>query len=165
MNEYPITVSINGRRYERAVPATLRLVDFIRDEVGLTGTKISCEAQVCGVCTVLVDGLPISSCGYLAIDVDGCDVSTVEGMADGRQLSEFQTTLLRAGGSQCGYCTPGFVMTVEALKRCGRRNWDEEEVRHALEGNICRCTGYRQIIDATCQYLGTQPRDSGLHAS
>jgi aerobic-type carbon monoxide dehydrogenase small subunit (CoxS/CutS family) len=158
--EHPLSVTINGRTIERKVPATLRLVDFIRNDVGLTGTKVSCEAQVCGVCTILLDGLPISSCGFLAVDADGSEILTIEGMSDGRVPSEFQTALLRAGGTQCGYCTPGFVMTVEALSRSDREKWTENDVRHALEGNICRCTGYRQILDATCEFLGSSEHDS-----
>jgi aerobic-type carbon monoxide dehydrogenase small subunit (CoxS/CutS family) len=153
MTTYSITVTVNGRVFTRSVSASRRLVDFIREDIGLTGTKISCGVQVCGVCTVLVDGLPSSSCAFLAVDADGREITTVEGVSAHGELNEFQGALLRHGGSQCGYCTPGFVMTMEALLRDGPREWDEESIREALEGNICRCTGYRQILDAAASVL------------
>jgi carbon-monoxide dehydrogenase small subunit len=149
MNQFHITVTINGHEYERVVDPTTRLVDFIRDDIGMRGTKISCGVQVCGVCTVLLDDDPISSCSFLAIDVDGRQVTTIEGVADEGVLGDFQQALLEHGGVQCGYCTPGFVMTMESIKRaCPARPIDEAGLVHALEGNICRCTGYRQILNA-----------------
>jgi carbon-monoxide dehydrogenase small subunit len=149
MKQFPIAVSINGHHCERVVDPMTRLVDFIRDDIGLRGTKISCGVQVCGVCTVLLDDDPISSCSFLAIDVDGREITTIEGVADNGVLGEFQQALLEHGGVQCGYCTPGFVMTMESIKRaCPARPIDEAGLVHALEGNICRCTGYRQILNA-----------------
>lgn len=154
MKEFAIGVTINGHLYERSVSPTLRLVDFIRHDVGLHGTKISCGSQVCGVCTVLVDGEPVSSCAFLAIDVDGCEVTTIEGVADGRELNEFQQALLACGGVQCGYCTPGFVMTMESIVReRGGHSMSKSDIQHAFEGNICRCTGYRQILNAASSCL------------
>lgn len=143
-----ISVSVNGRRVTAHVPVTWLLSDLLRDALGLTGTKVSCDMQVCGACTVLVDGHPVSSCTYLAIDVDGREVRSVEGLAqpDG-SLNELQQAFIDHFGFQCGFCTPGFLMMATALLG-ENASPSEEEVVDYLEGNICRCTGYRQIVDS-----------------
>jgi carbon-monoxide dehydrogenase small subunit len=121
---------------------------MLREELGLRGTKISCEAQICGSCTVLVDGLPVSSCTYLAVDVDHREVTTIEGVApEGGEPSAVQNAFIDAGAIQCGYCTPGYVLTVTALLN-EEPDPSDEVVRRYLDGNLCRCTGYGQILDA-----------------
>jgi aerobic-type carbon monoxide dehydrogenase small subunit (CoxS/CutS family) len=122
-------------------------VEFLRDSLGLTGTKVSCELQVCGVCTVLVDGRPVSSCTYLAADVDGAEVQTVEGLSDGETLHPLQQSFVEKFALQCGFCTPGFLMMAKALLDTTPEPTEDEIVEH-LDGNICRCTGYAPIIEA-----------------
>ncbi|MGN6244043.1 MAG: (2Fe-2S)-binding protein [Motilibacteraceae bacterium] len=142
-----VTLEVNGSTVVRNVEARSVLSDFLRGDLGLTGTKVSCELQVCGVCTVLVDGRPVSSCTYLTADADGRAVTTVEGMSDGRTLHPLQEAFVDCHALQCGFCTPGFLMMSKALldaRPCAGR---EEIVEH-LEGNICRCTGYRPIVEA-----------------
>ncbi|MDH3194474.1 MAG: (2Fe-2S)-binding protein, partial [Acidimicrobiia bacterium] len=140
-------VTINGRATSHHVPPRMILAEFLRDQLGLTGTKISCEIQVCGACTVLVDGKPISSCTYLAADIDGREVMTIEGVAEGDSLHPIQQAFVDHNALQCGFCTPGFVMATLALL-AENQNPTEDDVAHYLEGNICRCTGYRPIIKA-----------------
>lgn len=142
-----IKVTINGRSTSHHVPPRMILAEFLRDQLGLTGTKISCEIQVCGACTVLVDGKPISSCTYLAADIDGREVMTIEGVAEGDSLHPIQQAFVDHNALQCGFCTPGFVMATLALL-AENQNPTEDDVAHYLEGNICRCTGYRPIIKA-----------------
>ena len=138
---------VNRRDVEMLVPVRLTVAELLRDRLGLTGTKVSCEMQVCGVCTVLVDGNPVSSCATLACDLDGADVLTVEGLARGRQLHPVQEAFIAANALQCGYCTPGFIMMAVALldaySDAGR-----DEVREWMDGNLCRCTGYEPIETA-----------------
>ena len=145
--EVPVTVEVNGTTVERTVEARSLLVDFLREDLGLTGTKVSCELQVCGVCTVLVDGRPVSSCTYLTADADGRSVTTVEGLSDGRTLHPLQEAFVACHALQCGFCTPGFLMMSKALLDARPDAGHEEIVEH-LEGNICRCTGYRPIVEA-----------------
>jgi aerobic-type carbon monoxide dehydrogenase small subunit (CoxS/CutS family) len=142
-----IATTVNGSSYSGSVANRRTLAQFLRDDLGLTGTKVSCELQVCGVCTVLVDGEPVSSCTYLAADVDGRTVETVEGMASGERLHPLQRAFVENFALQCGFCTPGFLMMAKALLE---RNPDptDDEIRDYLDGNICRCTGYRPIVDA-----------------
>lgn len=142
-----VRTTVNGRPLERHVSTRTLLGEFLRDQLGLTGTKLSCGMQVCGVCTVLVDGQPVSSCTYLAVDIDGRDVQTVEGLADGDALHPVQQAFVDAFGLQCGFCTPGFVVTAKALLD-ENPTPTREEIVHYLEGNICRCTGYETIIEA-----------------
>jgi aerobic-type carbon monoxide dehydrogenase small subunit (CoxS/CutS family) len=123
------------------------LSDFLRSDLGLTGTKVSCELQVCGVCTVLVDDRPVSSCTYLTADADGHSVTTVEGLSDGRTLHPLQEAFVDCHALQCGFCTPGFLMMSKALLDAHPGAGHEEIVEH-LEGNICRCTGYQPIVEA-----------------
>ena len=123
------------------------LLDFLRDSLGLTGAKKSCEVQVCGACTVLVDGLPVSSCCYLAADADGRKVTTIEGLAEQPHFERLEEAFTRHAGLQCGFCTPGMLLTVSALLESGELG-SEEEVKRNLNGNLCRCTGYRGILEA-----------------
>jgi aerobic-type carbon monoxide dehydrogenase small subunit (CoxS/CutS family) len=143
----PVTVEINGVSVTDAVLTRITLAQFLRDNRGLTGTKVSCEMQVCGACSVLVDGEPVSACTYLAADVDGRRVETVEGLATHGKLHPLQQSFVDNFALQCGFCTPGFLMMAKALLD---RNPDptEEDVKEFLDGNICRCTGYEPIVGA-----------------
>lgn len=142
-----ISTRVNGVAVERSVAPRLTLAELLRDELGLTGTKLSCGLQVCGVCTVLVDGLPVSSCTFLAADVDGATVESVEGLSDGETLHPLQQAFVECFALQCGFCTPGFLMMAKSLLD---RNPDpnREEVVEYLDGNLCRCTGYDPIVKA-----------------
>ena len=129
------------------MPVRLTVAELLRDRLGLTGTKVSCEMQVCGACTVLVDGNPVSSCATLACDLDGTDVLTVEGLARGRDLHPVQEAFMAANALQCGYCTPGFIMMAVALLDA-YPDAEVAEVREWMDGNLCRCTGYAPIETA-----------------
>jgi carbon-monoxide dehydrogenase small subunit len=144
----PITLSINGDQHEGAVEPRELLADYIRHELGLTGTHVGCEQGVCGACTVLMDGRAVRSCIMLTIQADGHELTTVEGMAESAQdLHPIQEAFWEAHGLQCGFCTPGFLMTlIPYLKE--NPNPTEPEIRKAISGNICRCTGYQHIVDA-----------------
>lgn len=145
--EQTITAEINGRAVRRTLPSRTMLADFLRNDLGLTGTKLSCDLQVCGVCTVLVEGRPISACTYLASDVDGKAVTTVEGLSTGEQLHPLQQAFVDNFALQCGFCTPGFlIMATALLDSCPEPS--REQIIDYLEGNICRCTGYQPIVDA-----------------
>jgi carbon-monoxide dehydrogenase small subunit len=140
-------VTVNGQRYERAVEARVSLADFLRDELGLTGTKLGCEHGVCGACTVLVDGKAARSCLMLAVQVGGRHIQTVEGLASGRELTPLQDAFHRHHALQCGFCTAGVLMTATALLS-ENPSPSRDEIREALSANLCRCTGYQTIIDA-----------------
>ncbi len=142
----PTRLTVNGAPVEAAIEARLTLADLLRDELGLTGTHLGCEHGVCGACTVLLDGEAVRSCLVLAVQAEGREVRTVEGLADGDQLGPVQQAFWEAHGFQCGFCTPGFVMTTVALLE-ENPTADEDEIREALSGNICRCTGYQSIVD------------------
>jgi carbon-monoxide dehydrogenase small subunit len=143
----PISFSLNGQAIAIDVPAHTLLIDLIRDRLGLKGTKRSCDMEVCGACTVLLDGEPISSCTTLAVDVDQREVTTIEGVTPPGGLSRIQKAFVLHGGLQCGFCTPGFIMAVTALLKATPHPTDEE-IRHYLHGNLCRCTGYTKIVEA-----------------
>jgi len=151
MATHSITVIVNGSAEFLTVPSSMTLLQMLREELALTGTKNGCEAGECGACTVLVDGEPVNSCMMLAVEVDGREVTTVEGLArlygDGKQLSPLQETFVEHNAVQCGFCTPGMLISAHALLE---RSPDptEEEIREALVGNLCRCTGYLRIIQA-----------------
>jgi aerobic-type carbon monoxide dehydrogenase small subunit (CoxS/CutS family) len=145
-----IRLEVNGTPVERAVAPRTLLVDFLREELGLTGTKVSCELQVCGVCTVLVNDRPVSACTFLAVDADGARVRTVEGLAEGGAPNRLQESFIDHHALQCGFCTPGFLMMSTALLESRDRIQRDDIVEH-LEGNICRCTGYAPIIDAVAE--------------
>lgn len=138
---------VNGRPVEVEVPPGRRLLDLLREDLGLTGTKEGCGEGECGACTVLVDGGPRLSCLTLAVQVEGKDVITVEGLAQGGELHPLQETFVEMAGVQCGFCTPGFLMAAYALL-LHNPNPTREEVREWLSGNLCRCTGYEQIVEA-----------------
>ena len=142
-----IGLTVNGREVRASVEAHELLLDFLRDRLGLTGAKRSCDVQVCGTCTVLVDGGPVSACSYLAADAEGREVLTIEGFAQSPEFERFEQAFLRHAALQCGYCTPGFLLTLKSLRDAGELG-SEEQIRHGLEGNLCRCTGYRSILDA-----------------
>jgi carbon-monoxide dehydrogenase small subunit len=138
---------LNGQVVAVEVPAHTLLIDLVRDRLGLKGTKRSCDMEVCGACTMLLDGDPISSCTTLAVDVDQREVTTIEGVTPSEGLSRVQRAFVLHGGLQCGFCTPGFIMAVTALLKATPHPTDEE-IRHYLHGNLCRCTGYVKIVEA-----------------
>ena len=144
----PVTITVNEKSYTREVEPRLLLSDFLRHELGLTGTHVGCEHGVCGACTILFDGEATRSCLMFAVQANGHSIATVEGLAPGPdQLHPIQQAFWEAHGLQCGYCTPGILMTLVPFLK---QNPDptEEEIRHALSGNLCRCTGYQHIVDA-----------------
>jgi carbon-monoxide dehydrogenase small subunit len=143
-----IKVIVNGKPWEREVEPRLLLSDFLRHELGLTGTHVGCEHGVCGACTVLLDGDPVRSCLMFAIQAEGHSIATVEGLGDGpARLSPLQEAFWEAHGLQCGFCTPGILMTMSAFLK-ENSHPSEPEIRRALSGNLCRCTGYQHIVDA-----------------
>jgi carbon-monoxide dehydrogenase small subunit len=149
-----IVLEINGRRVEATVDSRIHLADFLRQQLRLTGTHIGCEHGVCGACTVLVDRASVRSCLMLAVQANGRRVDTVEGLADGANLHPLQQALSRHHGLQCGYCTPGVLMTLLELSRESEgRTVTETEVRAALSGNLCRCTGYQGMVNAALEVL------------
>jgi carbon-monoxide dehydrogenase small subunit len=143
----PLALTINGERHEALIEPRELLIDVLRDRFGLKGTKRSCDVQVCGACTVLLDGLPTSSCSTLAADAHGREVLTIEGVEREGELDPVQRAFVEHGALQCGFCTPGFVMAVKALLSLNPTP-TEEEIRQFLRGNICRCTGYVKILEA-----------------
>ena len=147
MSKHSITLVVNGERQEAEVPARRLLSDFLRDDLHLTGTKRGCETGVCGACSVLVDGEVVKSCLSLAVHAHDCEITTVEGLAQGECLHPLQDAFMRCGGLQCGYCTPGFLMASCALLAENPKP-TEHEVRQGLNGNLCRCTGYSQIVES-----------------
>jgi len=147
MAMHRITFILNGARERVEVPSNQTLLQLLRERLALTGTKNGCTAGECGACTVLWNGEPVNSCLVLAVECDGTEVVTVEGLAHDRQLDPVQTALLEAGGVQCGFCTPGVLLSARALLDRNPRPSDYE-IRDALTGNLCRCTGYLRIIEA-----------------
>ena len=145
-----ICVTVNGTTYERQVEPRTLLVHFIRDVLGLTGTHIGCDTSQCGACTIHMDGLSVKSCATLAVQADGADITTIEGLARDGQLHPMQHAFWEKHGLQCGYCTPGMIMAATKLVE-NNPNLSEVEIRHGLEGNICRCTGYDNIVRAVQQ--------------
>jgi carbon-monoxide dehydrogenase small subunit len=145
----PIAVTVNGVRHEAEVEPRTLLVDFIRDDLALTGTKIGCDTSVCGSCTIHLDGRAVKSCTVLAVQADGCEVTTIEGLARGGELHPLQQAFHETHALQCGFCTPGFLMTLEPFVRdADPARLDEAAIREALAGNLCRCTGYQNIVEA-----------------
>ena len=144
---FEITVTVNGTRYERTVEPRLLLSDFLRHDLGLTGTHVGCEHGVCGACTILFDGQPVRSCLMFAVQASGHEVMTVEGLGTPDNLHPIQQAFWEAHGAQCGFCTPGILMTLVPFLE---ENPDPSEwqIREAISGNLCRCTGYQHIVDA-----------------
>ncbi|HEX4042836.1 MAG TPA: (2Fe-2S)-binding protein [Xanthobacteraceae bacterium] len=143
-------ITVNGKSHARVVEARLTLADFLRHELGLTGTHLGCEHGVCGACTVLVDGHSARSCLMFAVQTNGCEVTTVEGLSPDGELSALQQAFMDNHGLQCGFCTPGMLITLTELLR-DNADPSEQEVREALTGNLCRCTGYAGIVKAALQ--------------
>jgi carbon-monoxide dehydrogenase small subunit len=142
-----IVLTINGERRELAVQGYRTLLDTLRNEAGLTGTKKGCDVGDCGACTVILDGKPVCSCLVLAAEVDGASVQTIEGLSRNGSLHPLQENFIKHGGAQCGFCTPGMIMAAKALLDANPHPSDDD-IRFAIAGNICRCTGYTKIIDA-----------------
>ena len=145
-----ITVNVNGREYQRTVEPRVTLADFLREDLGLTGTHLGCEHGICGACTVLLDGDAVRSCLMLAVQADGAELTTVEGLSRDGRLTALQQAFQDNGALQCGFCTPGFLMTATAFLR-ETPNPTEAQVRDAISGNVCRCTGYVAIVEAILQ--------------
>ena len=142
-----VKITINGKLFAQDIEPRLLLTHFIRDVAGLTGTHIGCETSICGACTVLANGLAVKSCTMFAVQADGADIVTIEGMAKDGQLHPLQEGFWEEHGLQCGYCTPGMIMAAaDLLSR--NANPSDAEIRHAIEGNLCRCTGYQHIVNA-----------------
>ena len=146
-NSFNLSITVNGTLYEREVEPRLLLSDFLRHDLGLTGTHVGCEHGVCGACTILFDNQPARSCLMFAVMAHGHEVTTVEGLGDVDNLSPLQEAFIEAHGLQCGFCTPGFLTTLTAFLKENPAP-SEEEIREALSGNLCRCTGYQHIVDA-----------------
>ena len=144
---HTITVTINGAAEYLSVPSNMTLLQMLREQLGLTGTKNGCEAGECGACTVLLDGEPVNSCMMLAVEADGHQVVTVEGLAEGEELSPLQQSFIDRNAVQCGFCTPGMLTSAHALLQRNPKP-TEDEIKEAVLGNLCRCTGYVRIIDA-----------------
>jgi carbon-monoxide dehydrogenase small subunit len=148
--KYPATITANGVPYEVAIEPGRTLLSVLRSEVGLTGPKEGCDDSECGACMVLIDGKPVNSCSYLALQAEGHEVTTIEGLSDGGELHPLQQAFLEQGGVQCGFCTPGMIISAKALLDANPQP-TEDEVRLALSGNLCRCTGYQKIAQAVLQ--------------
>jgi aerobic-type carbon monoxide dehydrogenase small subunit (CoxS/CutS family) len=142
-----ITLTVNGERITRSVPVRQHLVDFLRTELGLTGSHIGCEHGICGACSVRVDGAVVRGCLMLAVQADGADVVTIEGLTESGEIADLQESFVARNALQCGYCTPGMLMTAADLLKAGR-SAARDDIRGFLSGNYCRCTGYQAIIDA-----------------
>ena len=149
-----ISVTVNGRRYQEEVEPRLLLADFLRDVLALTGTHVGCDTSGCGACTIIVNGKAVKSCTLLAVQADGADVTTIEGLASNGELHPLQQGFHEEHGLQCGFCTPGMIMAAWQLLE---RNPDpsDAEIRHALEGNFCRCTGYENIVKSVRAAAGS----------
>ncbi|MFY7828388.1 MAG: (2Fe-2S)-binding protein [Flectobacillus sp.] len=156
--EIKISVNVNGKDYVREVEPRTLLVHFLRDTLRLTGTHIGCDTSSCGACTIHVDGVAVKSCTMLAVQADGCSIITIEGLAQGAELHPLQEGFKECHGLQCGFCTPGMIMTAADLL-AKNPSPSETEIRHGLEGNFCRCTGYHNIVKAVqyaAEKMGTE---------
>ena len=140
-----ISVKINGKTYDHDIEPRISLAQYLRETLNLTGTHIGCDTSGCGACTVHVDGASAKACTLLAVQVNGCEITTIEGMANGNEMHPIQEAFKENHGLQCGFCTPGMIMTAADILK-NNPNPSEEEIRHGLEGNFCRCTGYHNIV-------------------
>ncbi len=154
-----IGITVNGRRFDREVEPRALLVHFLRDLGGMTGTKVGCDTSQCGACTVLIDGIAVKACTCLAVQADGTEVTTIEGLATNGELHPVQQAFHDHHALQCGYCTPGMVMAAVSLIESGEAK-DEAAIRLGLEGNLCRCTGYHNIVAAVESAAGAMRRAS-----
>lgn len=154
-----VSIRINGVKHAREVEPRLLLVHFLRDFVGLTGTHVGCETSICGACTVMVNDTAVKSCTVLAVQADGAEVLTIEGLAQGEKLHPIQEAFWECHGLQCGFCTPGMILTAHQLLMRNPQP-TEDEIRHAIDGNLCRCTGYQHIVDSV-QYAAKAMRRGG----
>tara|TARA_B100000029_G_scaffold88952_1_gene78729 strand:- start:34 stop:498 length:465 start_codon:yes stop_codon:yes gene_type:complete len=150
-----VTITVNGKTRAAEVEPRMLLVHFLREQLNLTGTHVGCDTSQCGACTVLIDGRSAKSCTVFAVQADGSEVTTIEGLADGDQLHPLQTGFWEEHGLQCGYCTPGMIMSATNLLQ-DNPSPTEEEIRHGLDGNLCRCTGYQHIVNAVQHAAGTK---------
>ncbi|MEO7734222.1 MAG: (2Fe-2S)-binding protein [Kofleriaceae bacterium] len=162
MSQHEITVTINGERVTRKVESRLLLVHFIREDLSLTGTHVGCDTTSCGACTVSVNGEPVKSCTMFAVQANGATIDTVEGMAVNGALHPLQEGFWEKHGLQCGFCTPGMLITARALL-ARNPNPSEDDIRHGISGNLCRCTGYNKIVEAI-QYAADKLRTDGKGA-
>ncbi len=153
-----VTVTVNGQERSGNVEPRTLLVHFLRDDLGLTGTHVGCDTSQCGACVVTVDGVTTKSCTKLAVQADGCSIETIEGLADGTNYHPIQDAFWEKHGLQCGYCTPGMIMSARALLE-RNPNPSEAEIRHELEGNMCRCTGYQNIVKSVQYAAETMRQD------
>ncbi len=153
-----VTVTVNGQERSGSVEPRTLLVHFLRDDLGLTGTHVGCDTSQCGACVVTVDGVTTKSCTKLAVQADGCSIETIEGLADGTNYHPIQDAFWEKHGLQCGYCTPGMIMSARALLE-RNPNPSEAEIRHELEGNMCRCTGYQNIVKSVEYAAETMRQD------
>jgi carbon-monoxide dehydrogenase small subunit len=149
-----ISIRVNGTEHTHEVEPRLLLVHFLRDAIGLTGTHIGCETSICGACTVMLNDIAVKSCTVLAVQADGADVLTIEGLAQGETLHPIQEAFWECHGLQCGFCTPGMILSAHQLLMRNPRP-TEDKIRHAIDGNLCRCTGYQHIVDSV-QYAAKQ---------
>ena len=147
MSQHEVTLTVNGESVTKSVEARTLLVHFIREDLSLTGTHIGCDTTSCGACTVLVDGRPVKSCTVFAVQAEGAEVETIENLAAGGELHPLQEGFWEKHGLQCGYCTPGMIMSAKGFL-AANPNPTEDEIRHGISGNLCRCTGYNKIVQA-----------------
>jgi len=162
MSQHEITVTVNGDKETRKVEARTLLVHFLREDLNLTGTHVGCDTTSCGACTVSVDGVAVKSCTVFAVQADGASIETVEGLAANGTLHPLQEGFWEKHGLQCGFCTPGMLMSARSLLR-QNPNPSEDEIRHGISGNLCRCTGYNKIVEAI-QYAADKLRSDGKGA-
>jgi carbon-monoxide dehydrogenase small subunit len=158
-----VTLKVNGVEQAHEVEPRLLLVDFLRDVVGLTGTHAGCDTSICGACTVILNGNAVKSCSMLAVQANGADVLTIEGLAQGEKLHPLQQAFWECHGLQCGFCTPGMILIAHQLLQRNPKP-TEKEIRHSLDGNLCRCTGYQHIVDAVrsaAQMMARKPKRAG----
>ena len=153
---YPLRLYVNGLSVDLQVAPERFVLSVLREELGLTGTKEGCDDSECGACMVLLDGRPLNSCSYLALQANDRAITTVEGLANGESLHPLQTAILEGGGVQCGFCTPGMLISAVALLDSNPTS-TEDDIRHALAGNLCRCTGYQKIVRAVLSAVGDAP--------
>lgn len=156
-----VSLKVNGKKYSREVAANINLLHFIRKDLGLTGTKEGCGAGECGACTVIMNGKTVNSCLILAVEADGATIETIEGEAKNGKLSKLQKAFHENHAVQCGFCTPGMIMSAKVLLQKNAKP-TEQEIKEAIEGNFCRCTGYKQIIEAVQDASGQLKKKEGL---